>query len=692
MEKFHSFSITHKGSKHEDDVPCQDASANHPDNPDTAAIAIVADGHGSSRCFRSDIGSKKAVDIAKNCVAAFVKDTPNLPVEMTTQIIDRREVEMSEGKIALGNLVKTIIDKWFAAVMKDEEEHPLKDDRRLEGIVQKYKDRYINDVDYRCHAYGTTLMAAVMSETYWFGFHVGDGKCVVLYEDGSWGLPIPWDDNCTFNITTSICDDDSLSGFRYWFGFNNANGAYTEYGYGVNGQGKDYVREIKSRPLAIFIGSDGVEDSYPRVDNDKYVINFYRNRIVSLAQSGFNTFNEEISGLAKRFADRESTDDVSIAGIVGDFAGKSEMIAKMKQESEVHEKGVLASVKRRDADEKKDAFNAVQKRTDAVAANQRQLENRIATVESELTSLDSKKRSYESALSESGAEIAASDRYMMDCQSKLIGLERDKSECARNEQIISAKIIIADDDYRKSKKIFESAEKEYTKKEDSLRKKQDAYNKYLHKLSTGKPQVLAVEQFHKIVTQTTITAVTYDTYDATGKIPNQITIQLPPANPAAQTPATASGVITDAKSAGLKHEIEKINAELQAIQAQTVAARQNAEAKNRELATLRQQLFDAQQRPRQLESEIKRATQDLRTVEIQNRNQRDAVRQVHNNIAETESNIRAKKTEIDKLKGELEPLKEQSRKQTDTLSIIKAAWEKAEAEAKALEASIQDNK
>jgi len=39
----------------------------------------------------------------------------------------------------------------------------------------------------------------------------------------------------------------------------------------------------------------------------------------------------------------------------------------------------------------------------------------------------------------------------------------------------------------------------------------------------------------------------------------------------------------------------------------------------------------------------------------------------------------------------LETLKEQTKKQTYTLTQIKTAWEKAEAEAKALEATIQNN-
>ena len=62
---------------------------------------------------------------------------------------------------------------------------------------------------------------------------------------------------------------------------------------------------------------------------------------------------------------------------------------------------------------------------------------------------------------------------------------------------------------------------------------------------------------------------------------------------------------------------------------------------------------------------------------------------MHNYIAEFERNIGAKQDEAAKLNGELEAPREQVKKQNDTHASIGAAWEKAEAEAKALEADIE---
>lgn len=691
MEILRSFSVTKTGSKHDDGV-CQDAS----ESPDikNAAVVIVADGHGSSRCFRSHVGSSEAVRITAGCIESFIKDSKNILKNPVEAAINKG----NDGKAELRNLGRQIINKWFNAVMKHEEANPLeKDVKKMEKIPEKYRDRYLlkdpsYGADYRCHAYGTTLIAIAMATDYWFGIQVGDGKCAVLYEDGSWAFPIPPDDRCSHNTTTSICDDEPISALeelRCWFGFRVDSGKCLEFSFGADGQGKDSNKEVVSPPLAIFIGSDGVEDSYPRIENDRYVVNFYRNRVVSVYENGFESAKEEIEEWAKRFADRESTDDVSIAGIVGDLTDKKSMIEKMKQESTHHETSELAASKRRDADEKKDALTNVEKHSNAVIASQKHLEGRIATIESELSTLDSKKKSYEMALSKSKAEIEESNRSLMDYQGKIHGLERNKSEHLREEQIISAKIAFAEDYDRSAKKDLKDAEREYTKKENSLRKKNDAYDKYLHKISKGKTKAIINGQEQIVIgSQTTITAVTVV---AKGNITDQVTAQFSPASPTFTAQISANVEATDATAEYLMREVEKIAAELQTSQTRAVAAKQKAETKSRDLSMLHQQLFDTQQHTRQVKSEIKRIKQNQNAVDMQNQNQHDKVRKYKNDIAETERNIRAKQAEIDKLKGELETLKEQNKKQTDTLNTIKAAWERAEAEAIALEAILQNN-
>ena len=89
-------------------------------------------------------------------------------------------------------------------------------------------------------AYGCTLIAYVVTEKFSFGMQIGDGKCVVIDKNGTFSEPIPWDENCQMNVTTSICDSNAADEFRF------------------------FVTEEK--PSAVFCGSDGIDDSYANVE------------------------------------------------------------------------------------------------------------------------------------------------------------------------------------------------------------------------------------------------------------------------------------------------------------------------------------------------------------------------------------------------------------------------------------------
>ena len=680
MEMFRSFSVTETGSKHEDGI-CQDASDSK--DYDNITIAIVADGHGSSRCFRSHEGSKQAVRITKSCIESFMA----YPKNALLNPAEAKNNNGKEGKAELRELGRQIINKWFNAVMNHEKASPLADDPKIELIPEKYKNRYLDNLDYRCHAYGTTLLAVAVTKDFWFGIQIGDGKCVVLYEDGSWALPIPPDDRCSHNTTTSICDDEPVSALeelRCWFGLKDEIGKYIEYCFGVDGQNKDSTKEVNSKPLAIFIGSDGVEDSYPRVENDKYVTNFYRNRVINIFESGFETTKAEIEEWAKRFAHRESTDDVSIAGIVGDFTDKTAMIETMKRESANHEISELAAVKRRDADEKKEALATVEKRTKAVIANQKQLEGRISTIEQELSTLRTKKYSYETTLEKGNTKIAVNERNMLDNQYNLHKLEKERGSCVREENSSAKKITFADDEIRKAKKTYEKLEKDCKSKQNSLQKKKDTYNKYLQNLPTSKLSAQPViDQDQKTFVTQIYKAITTNT---------NIDRQYPDPPSTLSAFHAHTGVVADDKLEKLMYEINKLTTGLESSKTQMIDTRQKIEAKSKELADLHQQLGYAMQRTQQVEADIERALHEYRMIENQNRQQKDAVMQCQSEIADADWGIETKQAEINKLKTELETYREQTKKQTDTLAIIRDAWEKAEEEAAALEASIHQNK
>ena len=65
----HSFSCQGESHKYSD-KPCQDSSYSYSGNG--ISIAIVCDGHGGERYFRSDIGSQICIKVTENAIRTFV--------------------------------------------------------------------------------------------------------------------------------------------------------------------------------------------------------------------------------------------------------------------------------------------------------------------------------------------------------------------------------------------------------------------------------------------------------------------------------------------------------------------------------------------------------------------------------------------------------------------------------------------
>ena len=69
--------------------------------------------------------------------------------------------------------------------------------------------------------------------------------------------------------------------------------------------------------MAIFMGSDGVDDSYRVGDNEESLKNLYRNVYLTLIEKDkMDEAKESIQQVADKFAESGSQDDVSMAGLV----------------------------------------------------------------------------------------------------------------------------------------------------------------------------------------------------------------------------------------------------------------------------------------------------------------------------------------------------------------------------------------
>lgn len=195
-------------------IVCQDSSGIWVS--DTCGIAVVADGHGSAKHFRSDVGSKMAVKIT----TGLLKNYMNRP--------DFKEQFLLHPDFILQQMEKQILMKWREAVEVYHQENPLTEaeKEKLKGLPKNLRTAVI---------YGSTVLAAVIADGFSYGMVLGDGGFVVLDGEGKLFVPIE-DKNSHANYTSSLCNTDAIHFFEHW---------YTE-----------------ENPAALFVSTDGLFKSF----------------------------------------------------------------------------------------------------------------------------------------------------------------------------------------------------------------------------------------------------------------------------------------------------------------------------------------------------------------------------------------------------------------------------------------------
>lgn len=314
-----SFAISETGASHlPKNVPCQDYSIHWMSEDKKKAVAIVCDGHGSSTYVRSDTGSRLAAEITKELLIEFVENTdptlfirkkgavtsrpsldenlwnrsPSKPFAKMTEIelMNFRQNEqfcqqvqnIREQDKVLCQLFEKIYNKWIEAINKDCQDYPFsEDEQKALGNHPIVK------------AYGTTLLAAITTPFYWFSFHIGDGRILMADRSLNWFQPVPWDCNCFQNFTTSLCNSNPLTAFRYAF---DGTGFF---------------------PSAIICSSDGMEDSYGDYDlAPNYLHNFYNGILNTFLSEGRENTLVKLGDFLPKLSAAGSKDDMSMSGII----------------------------------------------------------------------------------------------------------------------------------------------------------------------------------------------------------------------------------------------------------------------------------------------------------------------------------------------------------------------------------------
>ena len=266
-----AFHLSFQGASHiKKNKECQDASSSYQD--EECAIAIVCDGHGGDDYVRSAVGSKLGCEVGVENIKNFISSI-------------NKNTFFSNPEKHLKNLEASIINDWNESIATYHSAKPFMDSE-LVSVSEKARKKYVEDGRIES-AYGTTMIAVAMTHEYWFGIHIGDGKCVAINPEGEFKQPIPWDPKCFLNATTSICDADAIERFRHFYS--------------------------EKLPAAVFVGSDGIDDCF---SNNEQLHNLYKTILFSFATTEFQEAYDGLADYLPRLSAKGSGDDVSVAALL----------------------------------------------------------------------------------------------------------------------------------------------------------------------------------------------------------------------------------------------------------------------------------------------------------------------------------------------------------------------------------------
>lgn len=172
---------------------------------DAPLILAVADGHGSSKSFRSAQGAKSAVRMALATLREFLRGQPDLSNFSAVK------------RTAEDALPKELVRHWREEVTRNLSIFPFTADEW--ATLEKNGEPGAREaVEKNPHlAYGATLLTVLVADQFIVYLQLGDGDILAVSETGEVERPMPKDERLFANETTSLCAPKAWQDFRLSF-------------------------------------------------------------------------------------------------------------------------------------------------------------------------------------------------------------------------------------------------------------------------------------------------------------------------------------------------------------------------------------------------------------------------------------------------------------------------------------------
>ncbi|MDE5772051.1 MAG: protein phosphatase 2C domain-containing protein [Ruminococcus sp.] len=292
-----TFDISVLGASHiKKGTVCQDYSISNSEKE--WSYAIVCDGHGGADYVRSNKGSEFGCKSAEFMINSMMGKISS-------------EKFFSENESLLYTLEQRIIKKWRETVEAHYKNNPFTDSE-LSSISDKAYEKYKSGNIYS--AYGTTLVAVVMTRDYWFGIQLGDGKLITVDRNGEFCQPVPENPKCFANATTSMCDKDAFENFRGCFSCDNPESYNAKFKDVADIENRNhFVAYGRELPAAVIVSSDGIDNCFKE---DEQMYNLYKTVLYSFSTSDFSKAQDDLKNYLPKLSQQGSGDDISVAAIL----------------------------------------------------------------------------------------------------------------------------------------------------------------------------------------------------------------------------------------------------------------------------------------------------------------------------------------------------------------------------------------
>ncbi len=275
MKNSNFFAISVRGASHiSSGLPMQDYSLARKEKE--YCVAVVCDGHGSEKHFRSQIGSRLACEVTLSKLGEIAEAYP-----LWDGIKDNI-------KDVLFRLKLSILSEWHSALKEYTDKNPV-----TEEELKKASNSFKRNKQYNVsQPYGTTLLAALVAEDYYICIMLGDGAILKLLPDQT-GEIVQFDgkpvyDDGPHSLTDSLCNSDAAK--RFYF-------TYAPLKPGEEG-------------IAFGLCSDGMSEAFV---SDSYIKKFMINYLAYYAENGENAIEPITQQLSELSAMSPLKDDVSLA-------------------------------------------------------------------------------------------------------------------------------------------------------------------------------------------------------------------------------------------------------------------------------------------------------------------------------------------------------------------------------------------